>query len=72
MTDEIIRPLKTSPTIAAVAAALAKAQAAFLPITKDRHAEIATRTGGRFSYAYVDLASVLAAVREPLAPIENP
>jgi ERF superfamily len=70
MMPELIRPLTTSPTIAAIAAALAKAQAAFLPIRKDKTAEIQTRTGGQFSYAYVDLASVFGAIRGPLAANE--
>jgi ERF superfamily len=63
-------PLRSSPTIAAVATALSKAQAAFPPLTKDRLAEIETRSGGRFSYGYVDLSSVIAAIRAPLAQNE--
>lgn len=64
------RPLRTSESIGAVAAALAKAQAAFRPVHKDRTAEIQTKTGGRYSYAYVDLATIHDAIRGALTQNE--
>ena len=70
MDDVTTRPLRTSSSIAALAGALAKAQAAFLPVRKDRTAEIQTKTGGHFSYAYVDLATIQEAIRGPLAANE--
>jgi hypothetical protein len=70
MADDATRPLRTSPTIAALAGALAKAQAAFAPLAKDKRADIQTRSGGTFTYGYVDLASVLAAIRGPLTANE--
>jgi len=47
-------------------AALAKAQAAFPKVLKDRTAKIAS-TKGEYSYKYADLASLLDAVRKPLS-----
>jgi hypothetical protein len=70
MPDDAPRPLRTSPSIATIAAALAKAQAAFRPVTKDKTAEFQTRTGGKVHYAYTDLASVIDAVRPALADQE--
>ena len=49
-----------------LAAALAKAQAAFPKVVKDRVAKIKT-SSGQYEYAYADLASILEAVRRPLA-----
>ena len=46
--------------------ALAKAQAAFPKVLKDRTAKIAS-TKGEYSYKYADLASLLDAVRKPLS-----
>jgi hypothetical protein len=51
-----------SPTLGQLAAAKARAQAAFTPLGKDKTADIATRTGGKYSYAYADLATCLEAV----------
>src|SRR5438105_2057425 len=49
-----------------LAAALAKAQAAFPKVLKDREAKIESAKG-RYSYRYADLASLIDAVRKPLA-----
>jgi hypothetical protein len=49
-----------------LAAALAKAQAAFPKVLKDRTAKISS-TRGEYSYKYADLATLLEAVRKPLA-----
>ena len=70
-TDENLRgPLLSSPSIAALVAAFSRAQQRFAPIEKDNKAVIATKSGGHFSYTYADLATVLAAVRTPLAENE--
>jgi hypothetical protein len=69
-TTQDARPLRTSSSIAALAGALAKAQSQFLPITKDKKAEIQTRSGGRFSYHYSDLPALLTATRAALAANE--
>jgi hypothetical protein len=60
-------PMRCSPTIAALTVALAKAQGQFPAIGKDKTARIATKTGAAYSYTYADLATILAAVRKPLA-----
>ncbi len=71
MTDDVgNRPLRTSSSIAALAAALAKAQSAFVPLKKDKTARIETRSGGTFSYSYVDLATIQEAIRGPLSANE--
>ncbi len=50
-----------SPTLAKLAAALAKAQGEFPPIVKDRTAIVKSDKGGGYSYHYADLASITAA-----------
>ena len=50
-----------------LAGALAKAQAAFPPIPRDVKVEVTTRTGGKYSFNYAPLESILSAVREPLS-----
>lgn len=50
-----------------IAAALARAQAKFPPITKGRKAKVPTKTGGEYSYDYADIGDVLTAVRPVLA-----
>ena len=55
-----------TPAIGQLAAALAKAQAAFPKVLKDREAKIESPRG-RYSYRYADLASLIEAVRKPLA-----
>jgi hypothetical protein len=52
-------------TIGNIAAALAKAQANFAPIRKDRSADT-----GKYKYDYADLASILDAVRPALSANE--
>ena len=56
----------TNGNLGELAAALAKAQAAFPRVLKDRTAKIAS-TKGEYSYKYADLASLLDAVRKPLS-----
>jgi hypothetical protein len=60
-------PMPCSASIATLVAALAKAQLHFPEIGKDRVAVIRTKSGGEFTYAYADLATVVTAVRKPLA-----
>ena len=52
--------------IGALVDALAKAQSAFPRVLKDREAKIQS-TRGQYSYRYADLASLIDAVRKPLA-----
>lgn len=56
-------------SICKIAAALAKAQSAFLPIVKDKVARI-NSSKGSYEYRYADLSSVLAAIRPALASNE--
>lgn len=66
-----MEPIKLeSDAVDALAAALAKAQAAFGDVTKDKTGKVQGEgKGGRYeySYKYADLAAVLDAVRKPLA-----
>jgi hypothetical protein len=66
----ILRPLRTSAAIANLAAALARAQASFGALKKDRTAEIATRSGTHYRYSYATLSAVIEAIRQPLATNE--
>ena len=47
--------------------ALAKAQAQFKEIRKNKTATVRMKSGGAYEYSYADLASVLEAIRKPLA-----
>ena len=47
--------------------ALAKAQSEFPPIPREKKVTVRTKDGGSFTYAYADLAAILAAVRPVLA-----
>ncbi len=57
--------MQKSESIAELAAALAKAQAQFKAVGKDKTAKIASAKGS-FSYAYADLATVIDATRPAL------
>lgn len=59
--------MNRSEAIGQLAASLAKAQAAFLPVTKDRLASIKSRTGDSFRYNYADLATVVGAIKAALS-----
>lgn len=59
--------LRYSSSIASLTGALAKAQGEFGKVLKDITAKIQTKNGGSYSYQYADLASVLEAIRKPLA-----
>jgi hypothetical protein len=58
--------MQRSEQIGQLIAALAKAQAVFKPVGKDKTARIASQKGS-FSYAYADLATVVEATRPALA-----
>lgn len=59
--------MKRSDSINELAAALAKAQAAFETATRDHTAKVETRTGGSYTFAYADFAAYLSACRVPLS-----
>lgn len=50
----------------ALAAALAKAQAAFPAVVKDKNVTIEKKNGGSYSFMYAPLDSILEATRKPL------
>lgn len=56
-----------SPTIGALAEALAKAQASFPSIERNREVEVETKRGGRYRFKYATLDHILERVRGPLA-----
>ena len=60
-------PLRCSPTINELSGALAKAQGQVPAVGKDKTAKIQTKAWAAYSSAYADLATILAAVRKPLA-----
>jgi hypothetical protein len=53
--------------LGSLAGALAKAQAAFPPIPRDKEVEVKTRTGGTYTFRYAPLDTIFAAVRGPLS-----
>lgn len=55
-----------SESIGQLAASLAKAQASFLPVTKDRLASINSQKGS-FKYTYADLSTVVGAIKAALS-----
>lgn len=59
-----------SPTIGAVAAALAKAQGAFSAVPRNKHVKVKTRTGGAYEFDYADLAGIMSAVNAELSKNE--
>jgi hypothetical protein len=59
--------VRTSDSIAAIAEALAKFQAAVPAIPKKRTANVPMKSGGSYSYKYADLSDIIDAVRAPLA-----
>lgn len=52
--------MKHSESIAAIAKALAAAQAEYVPVPKNKTAKVKMKSGGEFSYNYADLASCLS------------
>jgi hypothetical protein len=59
--------LRRSEQVGELAAALAKAQAEFPAIEKNRTVQVQTRTGGSYQFRYATLDAILDAVRKPLA-----
>lgn len=59
--------MRTSETTGQLIKALAEAQGKFPKIAKDKTAEVAMKSGGKYSYGYADLASVLDVIRPVLA-----
>lgn len=57
-------PLRTSPEIDKLAAALAKAQGGTRHPKKNRTAKITTKSGDRYEYNYADLSDVIDALKE--------
>jgi hypothetical protein len=51
----------------ALAESLAKAQASFPAISRDKEVTVQTKTGGSYKFKYAPLDSILNAVRKPLA-----
>lgn len=62
-------PLRTSPTLGKIALALAKAQGEFTAAGKDREANVRSDKGN-YSYKFANFASIMEAVRAPLAKHE--
>jgi hypothetical protein len=62
---EFIPPDRTLQ-LGALAAALAKAQAAFPAVLKGKHVKITTKTGGSYEFDYAPLDTILEATRKPL------
>jgi hypothetical protein len=50
-----------------ISAALAKAQSAFKPITRDKTVTVRTKAGGTYSFSYAPLEAILRAVTPALA-----
>jgi hypothetical protein len=53
--------------IGPLAAALAKAQAAFPTVKRDKEVKVTTKSGATYTFKYAPLESILAAVRGPLS-----
>jgi len=58
---------KSSEKIEEIAAALAKAQAKFPDIPKDKEVTVKMKSGGQYSYKYAELSSIIKATRGPLS-----
>lgn len=54
-------------TLGALASALAKAQAAFPTITRDKEVTVQTKSGGSYKFKYAPLDKILSDVRKPLS-----
>jgi hypothetical protein len=60
-------PTQRGPQIGKLAAALAKAQGAFLPIPKTREVKVTMKSGGSYTFKYAPLDAILEAVRPALS-----
>jgi hypothetical protein len=61
--------MRTSENTAAIAEALAKAQASIANPSADQQARIAHKGGGSHSYSYASLAALMDLAREALSPV---
>lgn len=59
--------MEMSESINELAAALAKAQAAFTAVPKGKEAKVQMKSGGEYRYKYADLADALDVCRKPLS-----
>lgn len=67
MNMQITPVVGRSVEVKQLAAALSKAQGEVGEIKKDREVEVATKTGGKYTYWYATLPVILAAIRKPMA-----
>lgn len=58
--------MKTSESISDLCAALAKAQADFKNVARDKEVTVKTKTGGSYKFAYAPFESIVDAIRTPL------
>jgi len=58
--------MRTSESIAKIAPALVKAQAACVSVTKDKTGNIETKSGAKYSYKYADFAAVVEQLKPAL------
>jgi hypothetical protein len=58
---------RRSPDIGELAAALAKAQAAYPEIPRNREVKVRTRAGAEYTFRYATLDTILAGIRKPNA-----
>lgn len=59
--------MNKSDSIAAISAALAKAQGEFAPLAKNRSVKIQMKSGGSFNFKYADLEATINATRPALS-----
>lgn len=59
--------MNKSESIAAISAAIAKAQGEFSPIAKNRSVKIQMKSGGSFNFKYADLEATINATRPALS-----
>lgn len=57
----------SAPAMGSLAGALAKAQAQFPSIPRDREVTVQMKTGGSYKFKYAPLDTILSAVRKPLS-----
>lgn len=67
MTEETSPPWGGYAEMGPLAAALAKAQAAYPPIPRDKEVTVQMKSGGSYKFKYAPLDTILAAVRAPLS-----
>lgn len=68
MIQEEEQPLDEQPLpLSKIATALAKAQGEFEPITRDKTVTVVMKTGGRYTFSYAPLESILHAVTPALS-----